>query len=73
MLTCRSLRAAVILSAALLFSGVLLGLIVLAQLLPAPVAQLSLLLVLGGAAVLGVTFLVSLIPGVAHRLEGCQH
>lgn len=73
MLTCRSLRATVMLSAALLSSGMLLGLAVLAHLLPAPMAQLSLLLVLSAALLLGLTFLVALIPGVAHRLEGCRH
>ncbi len=73
MFTCHSLRAAVALSATLLLSGVLLGLVVLAHLLPAPMAQLSLLLVLTAVLVLGVTFLVTLLPGVAHRLDGCQH
>lgn len=73
MLTCGAMRLAVSLSAALLASGVLLGLLVLGAVLPVALAPLSLWLVLGGAMVLAVTFLVALLPDVAHRLDNCQH
>ena len=73
MLTCRSMRAGVLLSASLLGAGVLLGLIAVMTQLGAAAAQLALLLVLGGATVLATTFLVALIPGVARRLDECQH
>jgi predicted branched-subunit amino acid permease len=73
MLNCSSMRAAVILSAALLTLGVLLGVIGMTTPFTLPVTQLSLLLVLAGAAVFVVTFLVALLPGVARRLDECQH
>lgn len=73
MFTCHSMRAAVLLSAGLLLSGVLLGVLVFAVPLALPIAQLALLLVLAGALVLSVTFLVALIPSVAHQLDECQH
>jgi predicted branched-subunit amino acid permease len=73
MLNCSSMRAAVILSAALLTVGVLLGIVGMTTPFTVAVIQLSLLLVLGGAAVLILTFLVALMPGVARRLDECRH
>jgi hypothetical protein len=73
MLNCSSMRAAVILSAALLTLGVLLGIVGMTTPFTVAVTQLSLLLVLGGAAVLILTFLVALMPGVARRLDECRH
>ena len=73
MLNCSSMRAAVILSAALLMLGVLLGLVAVTTPFVVPASQLSLLLVLAGAAVLAATFLAALLPGVARRLDKCQH
>jgi hypothetical protein len=35
--------------------------------------QLSLILVLSGAAVLCMAFLDALLPGAGNRLDGCQH
>jgi len=73
MLNCSSMRAAVILSAALLTLGVLLGIVGMTTPFTVAVTQLSLLLVLGGAAVLILTFLVALMPGVARGLDECRH
>jgi hypothetical protein len=73
MLNCSSMRAAVILSASLLMLGVLLGIVAVSTPWIVPASQLSLLLVLAGAGVLTVTFLASLLPGVARRLDECQH
>jgi predicted branched-subunit amino acid permease len=73
MLNCSSMRAAVILSVALLTLGVLLGIVGKTTPFTVAVTQLSLLLVLGGAAVLILTFLVALMPGVARRLDECRH
>jgi len=73
MLNCSSMRAAVILSVALLTLGVLLGIVGMTTPFTVAVTQLSLLLVLGGAAVLILTFLVALMPGVARRLDECRH
>jgi hypothetical protein len=73
MLNCSSMRAAVILSAALLTLGVLLGIVGMTTPFTVAVTQFSLLLVLAGAAVLIVTFLVALLPGVARRLDECRH
>jgi hypothetical protein len=67
------MRAAVILSASLLMLGVLLGIVAVSTPWIVPASQLSLLLVLAGAGVLTVTFLASLLPGVARRLDECQH
>jgi hypothetical protein len=67
------MRAAVILSAGLLLSGVFVGLIASHYPLMMPGAQLALLLVLSGAAVLAATFFAALLPGVSRRLEECRH
>jgi hypothetical protein len=73
MLSCSSMRVAVILSATLLILGVLLGLVALTTPLVVPASQFSLLLVLAGAVVLTATFLAALLPGVSRRLDECQH
>lgn len=73
MLTCSSMRAAVILSAILLTAGLLLGVVAVATPLAVPTSQFALLLVLSGAAVLAATFLAALIPGVSRRLDECRH
>jgi len=73
MLNCSSMRAAVIFSAALLMLGVFVGIVAMTTPFIVPATQLSLLLVLAGAAVLIVTFLAALLPGVARRLDECQH
>jgi hypothetical protein len=38
-----------------------------------PTSQLSLLLVLAGAAVLAVVFVDALLPNASQRLDGCRH
>ena len=73
MFNCNSLRAAVLLSATLLGLGVLLGLVAMTTSFSIPTTQLALLLVLSGAAVLSATFLTALLPGVARKLDECQH
>jgi hypothetical protein len=63
----------VLVSALLLVLGLVLG--VVAETTPwvIPTTHLALLFVLGGAAVLAITFLASLIPGTAKHLINCQH
>jgi hypothetical protein len=67
------MRSAVILSASLLASGLLL--LVLAELtgLAVPAGYLALYLVLGGAATLAAAFLIAIWPGNARRLSECEH
>jgi hypothetical protein len=73
MFNCRTMRAAVILSALLLTAGLLLGLIAVAAPLTMTFTQLALMLVLAGATVLSAAFIDALLPGAAQRLDGCQH
>jgi hypothetical protein len=73
MLNCSSMRAGVILSALLLGSGILLGVIAVSTGEAIPASHLSLFLVLGGAVVLSLVFLDALLPGAARRLDGCRH
>lgn len=73
MFNCHSMRTAVALSATLLASGVLLGLIAMLTPLVVPAAQLALILVLSGASVFAATFVAALLPGVANHLDECQH
>lgn len=73
MFNCLTMRIAVISSAVLLSAGLLLGLVAVAAPLAMPYTQLSLMLVLSGAAVLVMAFLDALLPGAARRLDGCQH
>lgn len=70
---CRTMRSAVILSAVLLATGVLLGAIAMITPLAIPTSQLALVLVLSAALLLTVTFLVALIPGVSRRMDECRH
>ncbi|TVQ87002.1 MAG: hypothetical protein EA400_12070 [Chromatiaceae bacterium] len=67
------MRASVLLSAGLLISGVLLGLIAFSGLLAVAFSQLALMMVLSAALLLGCIFLLALTPGVARRLEECRH
>lgn len=70
---CRTMRSAVILSAALLAAGVLLGVVAMVTPLSIPTSQLALVLVLSAALLLAVTFLVALIPSVSRRMDECRH
>lgn len=70
---CRTMRAAVTLSAALLLAGVALGAIAMTTPLTIPTSQLALLLVLSAALLFTVTFVVALIPAVARRMDECRH
>ena len=70
---CTTMRAAVTSSAVLLASGILLLLTAEISGLLVPMAHLALFIVLAGAAVLGLAFLLALLPGSAHRLSNCQH
>jgi len=73
MLNCSAMRVAVILSAILLGVGVVLGVVAISTPLAVPTSQLSLLLVLAGAAVLAVVFVDALLPNASQRLDGCRH
>lgn len=73
MFSCGSMRVAVLLSAALLGLGVVLGAIAMTTALMLPTSQLALLLVLTGAAVLVVVFVDAMLPGADRRLDGCRH
>jgi hypothetical protein len=73
MFNCQTMRIAVIASAMLLLAGLLLGLVAVAAPLAMSYTQLSLILVLSGAAVLCMAFLDALLPGADQRLDGCQH
>jgi hypothetical protein len=73
MLTCKRLRTLVIMSALLLGLGLVLGTVAETTPWPVPTGHLALFSVLGAATLLGVTFMVSLLPGSAKRLAECQH
>ncbi|MEA3638465.1 MAG: hypothetical protein VBE63_00810 [Lamprobacter sp.] len=73
LINCRTMRAAVLLSAALLATGVLLGVIAMTTALSIPTSQFALVLVLSAALLLAVTFLVALIPGVSRHMDECRH
>ena len=73
MLTCKRMRIAVILSALLLVLGLLLAVLVWAMPFVVSAAQIALLLVLSAGSVLAGTFLASLFPGAAKRLQECSH
>jgi hypothetical protein len=70
---CRTMRAAVLLSAALLMAGVALGTVAMMTPLTIPTSQLALILVLAAALLFAVTFVVALIPAVARRMDECRH
>jgi hypothetical protein len=73
MINCNSMRATVIFSGSLLLAGLALGVLAMSTPLVAPISYASLILVLAASVVLGGLFLVALLPGVAQRLEECQH
>ena len=73
MLTCKRMRIAVILSALLLVLGLLLAVLARATPFVVPAVQLALILVLSAGSVLAGTFLASLFPGTAKRLQECSH
>lgn len=73
MFSCTTMRAALTLSALLLASGILLLLVAETTGLMVPMAHAALLMVLAGAAVLGVAFIIAVFPGSTHRLDNCQH
>ncbi|NEV63291.1 hypothetical protein [Thiorhodococcus minor] len=71
--SCNLMRHAVITSALMLLSGVLLLLGAEMTALFVPTAQLALLLVLGGACLLAVTFVAAALPAGSRWLSNCQH
>lgn len=74
MLTCRSLRGAILTSGLLLVAAWIVEALAASGMLPAvTTSYFSLALVLLAAALLGVTFLLSLLPANARRLAGCEH
>ncbi len=73
LINCRTMRGAVMLSAALLGAGVLLGVVAMTTPLSIPTSQLALVLVLSAALLLAVTFLVALVPGVSRHMDECRH
>ena len=74
MLTCRSLRGAILTSGLLLSAAWAVQYLAGSHLAP-PVTTgyLAFLLLLAAALLLGVTFLRSLLPGNARRLTNCEH
>lgn len=73
MITCTTMRSAVILSFTLLASGILLFLVAEVGGLAVPAAHLALALALGAALTLAVAFLIAIWPGSEARLRECQH
>ena len=74
MLTCNSLRGAILTSGVLLVAAWAVEALAKSGLLPTvATSYLGFGLMLAAAAVLGVTFLRSLLPANAHRLAGCEH
>jgi hypothetical protein len=67
------MRAAVLLSGALMLGGLVFGGIAMSTPLVMPASYLSLILVLTASAVLAAIFMVAMIPGISRRLEECQH
>lgn len=73
MLTCARLRTSVLTSGALLVTGIVLGGIGQVPIVSIPCCYLSLFSILAGVALLVLTFLISLLPSEARRLNECQH
>jgi uncharacterized membrane protein len=73
MISCRTLRSTVVLSAGLLLSGFLLLIIAETAGLPVPTAHLALLAVLGGAVMLGLGFALAMSPWSRHHFDNCEH
>jgi hypothetical protein len=72
-LSCTTMRSAVILSFGLLAAGILMLLVAETTGLAVPVAHTALVLALGGALTLAVAFLIAIWPGSEARLRECQH
>lgn len=72
-ITCTTMRSAVILSFGLLISGGLSLLVAETTALAVPAAQLALVLALGSALTLALAFLIAIWPGNEARLRECQH
>ena len=73
MLNCKRLRTAVLLSAFLLVIGLLLEAVAQLTKFAIPSTHLALLSVLSALLILALTFLASLLPGTAARLDECRH
>jgi hypothetical protein len=73
MLTCARLRTSVLTSGALLAIGIVLGGIGQVPMLCVHSCYLSLFSILAAVALLVLTFLISLLPSEARRLNECQH
>lgn len=73
MITCHTMRAAVILSATLFVSGTLLLLLAETTGLMVPTAHTALLLVFTGVLTLAIAFAIAVLPGNAQRLSNCLH
>lgn len=74
MLTCSSLRGAVVTSGLLLVAAWMVEALATSGLFPVvSTSYLGFVLLLAAAAVFGGTFLLSLLPGNAARLAGCEH
>lgn len=73
MISCTTMRAAVVLSATLFISGTLMLIFAETTGLMIPTAHTALLLVLGGASILVLAFIIAVFPGNAERLTNCLH
>jgi hypothetical protein len=73
MITCTTMRSAVLLSFGLLVSGMLFLLVAETTGLAVPVAHAALVLALGAALTLAIAFLIAVWPGSEARLRECQH
>ena len=73
MITCTTMRSAVLLSLGLLVSGILFLLVARTTGLAVPVAHAALVLTLGAALTLAIAFLIAVWPGSEARLRECQH
>jgi hypothetical protein len=74
MLTCSSLRGAILTSGLLLVAAWVVEALASSGLFPAvSTGYLSLALMLLAAAIFSVTFLLSLLPANARRLASCEH
>lgn len=73
MLTCRTLRGAVLTSGVLLLTAWLAELLAHLGVLPGISVYFGLILLLAAIGLLGVTLLLSLLPANTARLSGCEH
>jgi len=72
-ITCTTMRSAVLLSFGLFASGILMLLVAQATALPVPMAHAALALTLGAALTLATALLIAIWPGNEARLRECQH